>query len=395
MRLVGPSWDERGAMKETRHSPESSDPDEFDRTLVNLISAGVQAERALEERKQPKKMIAPRRSDGAEAKQALADHGENGDAVTSSASGGVEAGARTGEVPDAEQSALEKQRDAGQQAAAALFQRYQHVIEAFARSRGLRSELVPGDSRRDLPSVEEFMNEVYVRVFWSTRVGTWRGKRFCGWLRTVLKNVWVDMIRERSREKPREEGPLEDQQLAAVHGPGEDEPDAFATLNTIVDAMPPDRRLVYRLSYTLPLTEADLDWLQTRRAGGDREAVRQQVARLYESVRERADAKWSKIARARSKCGSKVRDVRARLGALQRRVSRTAAQEQELGDLRQQLQQLQDELGKLDAQFKKIRVPSRRVAEILGTTPNNVDQHLRRARRDVASATAAMKEDIR
>ncbi len=406
-------------MKETHRSSESSVLD--DRELVKLISDGVEAERAL------------------------AELGENGAAVTSMASGGVEADTATGEAVDAERSALKKRRDAGQRAAAALFLRCQLAIEAFARSRGLRSELAPGNLRRDLPSVEELVNEVYVRVFWSRRVGTWRGEgSFRGWLRTVLKNLLVDMIRERSREVPLDDDTrtasswgeragtaekLDDGAMlgeveagaAEEHGIREDEPDApgggtlaagvsapassqpdpseaeparrIASLKSIIDAMPDDRRLVYRLSYALELTGADLAHL-ARKSGRDESSVRQEVDRLYEWFRERSDARLARMARGYLKCESELRSVHASLRARQGRVPRTHEQEQEMAPLICRSRELQDKLGELAARLKKIRVPSKHVAKIMGTTANNVDQHLRRARQDVDRATGNMKGDI-
>lgn len=386
-------------MSETVRPPDSRLDD--DRRLVNLIGDGQAAERGL---RGLEEMVA---ADGVASDAALREA--------------------------LERAALEARRDNGRAAAAAIYLRYEPNIFAIARSLGLRSRRNRDDASEgaEMPSVEEFLNDFYEKVLCSPKVLTWQGRtEFPGWLRRVLKNRVTDIRRRIARERKRwveldEDTKRESSQwgdeplagatddadvpaaatdLSAPHQDGGEgagvmlvdagperagSVDSHETenarrktwLDRMLATMPADRRVAYRLLHALELTADDLAHL-ARKSRRPELSVREDVARLYEWFRERSDAKYAKIARRRWMIKAQLRSVNAKLRAGEGRAQEGQAMER----LTSRSREFQDELVKLYDSVKKIRIPSKHVADMMKTTMNNIDQHLKRARQDIESA---------
>ena len=335
-----------------------------------------------------------------------------------------------GEAETAEQkAALEAQRAEGLKAWSQLFLRYHPQIEAFARVNRLRSTAparstargaagrmnrAPVAEKTEAPTVETFINELYRRVWEQRKTASWRGAApFPAWFRRVLFTILKDTWREIGNrlDKPKhgsadqeegDEGPTDEGFIPRVDWEGPAEPSRYAEeLSRCVARMPIDRRMVYKVSYSLPLTDSEFKYLAGQREV-TAESVKDEVDRLYERLEERSDRRIASMLERRERLQGDLGGARERLRSAREILaklneaadlplatrtaldSRIAAARRKVGRTVLRLRDLERRATKLDDEARRgMRTPSKRVATVLGTTANNVDKHLQRARADL------------
>lgn len=349
--------------------------------------------------------------------------------------------------PDTEEHrALRARLEHGQRASLVLFVRYRSRIETFARTHGLRTSVTV--KNRFLPTVDEFLDMTWERAWARHGITTWRGDApFDGWLIRVLQNLWRDVLRKAARDRKVDDAvrkedrpdrrraagglaplPGLDSGTDAVEEPGDalDEPgdidsefvdlDPASTgrednsldarrqrFDRVIAGMPVDRRVVYRMSHGLTLTPDDEEHIARRRRQTPRSA-RDAIERLYTWFELSANMKISRIADTRARVQGRLEaalealdEARSRLAQLLEPPGlspaayatlepRIAAARRRVGRLILIVRDCQRKVAGIDKRMHPmLRIPSRRVAAVLGTTPANVDQHLSRARKQLRS----------
>lgn len=344
-------------------------------------------------------------------------------------------------APKDGEGALQTIVDRGRLAWQILFLRYRSTVRAFGLSR-VRSL-----------SIEEFESEFFDR-FWSEhKARTWRGDAsFRTWIRWAAGSIHFDLINEMKKLSAGDLKAFEESSAGEAARAGrrgllgadpEDDPDDLGSdespedddefpdravdtsaereaerleasrqepsaqvrwLTEVIAAMPPDRRLLYRLCHGLSLEEDDVRQIAGK-SGMDRQQVELEVQRLYDEFQDRSDARLRRLrahrerARIESvKTQERLRDSRRTRYQLVKAKESTrgpqpgldaslAKAHRAVAAAVVRLRTLEARIQKLDAALREeLRIESKAVARSLATSSNNVDKHLQRAREDIARA---------
>lgn len=335
---------------------------------------------------------------------------------------------------------LESQLARGIEAWNRLFDLHWPTLAAFCRSKMMRRD--PGAPPARLASriaaraltVEEFANVVWTQGWEQYKTATWRGEGpFKAWYWTVLQSIWAEWYRTQAREDPtelaresRDDREVGADETAGEVGPsarvfdeaGESEPARDGVPAALAEAhrraverLSANRRVVYRLAYSLPLSEEDRRHIAERngRSRAESDAL---VARLHQRYGAAAEEQETEALAEPEKRYRLILGLERKLETLHQEHKRLLATSDVVLDgapgdpdprtvwrkenaLRDVEKQIADACERLDGAWRRQhearerilkakRAPSREVAEVLNFTPANVDQVLRRAELDVA-----------
>jgi RNA polymerase sigma factor (sigma-70 family) len=336
---------------------------------------------------------------------------------------------------------LELQLARGIEAWNTLFERHRPTLDAFCRNKGLlwergaraggRGEAVQVAARK--LTVEDFENEVWIQVWERHKTASWRGDGpFGAWYRMVLQSIWAEWYRRQAREDPTDPpveggdalgaitvsdgdtaGPEPSAPISEAGATRRDESGALAERarahRHAVESLTINRRVIYRLAYGLPLSDEDRHHIAARsgRPGPECELRVDGFYARYGTISETRETEaWAEAEKRFLTILKLERDLE---GTMRQRekllatsdVIRVAGDEEPkvIWSRQEALDALEHRIERKGERLRAAwrvqqeareqalatrRAVSKDAAQLLGTTPENVDQLLRRAELDVA-----------